>query len=177
MIDVISAIDARRSNRGYSDEKLIESEIAALVKAGTDSPTAVNRQPWHFTVVTDTDFLDKFNSDLAAALSREADKFNVFYHAPCCIFISGPSLEENSWTHVDCGIAVENIALAAVGLGLGSVILGMPKHLFESEKGDEYRKLMKMPEGHDFVIGIAVGRPTMTKDAHPVAPGKVDYIV
>ena len=72
---------------------------------------------------------------------RFADKdFHVFYHAPCVIFISG--LPDFHYTPIDGGIAVENIALVAESMGLGSVILGMPREAFLGGKAEEFRKAL-----------------------------------
>ena len=64
--------------------------------------------------------------------------FQIFYYAPTVVFIFGE--KDFPWTQVDCGIAVENIALAAEGLGIGSVILGLPKPAFTGDRADELRK-------------------------------------
>ena len=61
---------------------------------------------------------------------------------------------------MDCGIAVENMALAAGGLGIGSVIRGLPKPAFTGEKADELRTRLRCPEGYDFVIALSLGYAT-----------------
>ena len=81
--------------------------------------------------------------------------FQMFYHAPTVIFLFGE--KEFSWTQVDCGIAVENMVLAAESLGVGSVILGLPKPAFMGEKADTLRQKLQCPEGYDFVIALALG--------------------
>ena len=106
---------------------------------------------------------------------RFADNaFHVFYHAPAVIFIFGE--KDFGWTKVDCGIAVENMALAAESMGLGSVILGLPQAAFASEAGDELREKLSCPEGSDFVIALAVGTPADDKPAHPQHPEKITYV-
>ena len=51
-------------------------------------------------------------------------------------------------------------------LGVGSVILGMPKAAFHGEKADEIRKRLACPEGSDFVVAIALGYATDMMNAH-----------
>lgn len=177
MTDVIKAIKDRRSIRSYTDEKLTQGELDVLREAALASPTARNAQKWHFTFVTDKNLLARFNADLIEALSpaRKLDPgYDVFYGAPLVVFISGEKGEH--WVPIDSGIASENLALAAMGLELGSVILGMPRAVFESEKGDAYRKEFKFPEGYDFQIALSVGHPAGTKDAHPLREGTVDFV-
>ena len=88
----------------------------------------------------------------------------VHDHAPTVVFIFGE--KDFDWTQVDCGIAVENMALAAEGLGVGSVILGLPTPAFKGDQADELRKRLECPEGYDFVIAIALGYANDTKDPH-----------
>jgi nitroreductase len=121
--------------------------------------------------VSDTKLLDDIN---AAIKAKMPDIDNIFYHAPFCIFISGDNA--NKWSEVDAGIAVQNIAIAAQGLGLGSVILGMPKYGLTGEGSEEFCKKLKFPEGYSFKVGIAVGIPAQSPAAHEIHAGKVDYI-
>ena len=66
--------------------------------------------------------------------------------------------------------------MAAESLGLGSVILGMPRDAFAGEKADEFRKALHFPQGWDFVIAIAIGVPADTKDAHAVKEDRISYV-
>ena len=184
MNEVLNAIHERRSHRAYSSEKLTEEQISILLNAAVASPSAVNRQPWHFTMVENQEIIDRVHSAAIAEMMKLPEEkrsprlrdssFHMFYHAPAVLFISG--LKDNHWTQVDCGIACQNVVLAAESIGLGSVILGMPRAAFAGNEADELRKLLKFPETHDFVIAIGLGIPTDTKPAHPVNEGKIDRI-
>ena len=182
--EVLNVISARRSHRAYQPEKIAEEKLTAILQAGLEAPSAVNRQPWTYTVVEDQKLLQEVHDATAAAMMKKTEKdrsprfadnaFHVFYHAPAVIFIFGE--KDFGWTKVDCGIAVENMTLAAESLGLGSVILGLPQAAFASEAGDELRKKLACPEGSDFVIALAVGIPADDKPAHPQHPEKITYI-
>ena len=182
--ETLSLISARRSHRAYETTPLTQEQLDALLRAAVESPSAVNRQPWHFTVVRNQALLDDINKavweqmmkrDASRRSPRFADKdFHVFYHAPTVIFISG--MPDNPYTPIDGGIAVENIALAAESLGLGSVILGMPRDAFAGDRAEEFKKALHFPEGWDFVIAIAVGVPADTKEAHPVKEDRISFV-
>lgn len=166
--EVLSAISQRRSNRGYEPRQISQEQLDALLTAALESPSARNSQPWHFTVVQKKEVLDAINANI----NPERD---VFYGAPTVIFISA-ARDGGFFAPIDCGIAVQTIALAAQSMGLGSVILGMPRAAFESSACEALQNALMFPHGHEFKIAIAVGYPTVTKDAHPVADGKVDYV-
>ena len=52
---VINNILQRTSVRSYEDRPVEKEKIEKLLRAGMAAPTAVNKQPWHFIVVTDKD--------------------------------------------------------------------------------------------------------------------------
>lgn len=176
MNEVLKAIQDRRSTRGFNDVQLTEEQMQVLMDAALASPTARNTQMWHFSFVQNQELLGEFNAELAAIMKNDPNEFNVFYHAPTVIFISRPAQCDNSFVEVDCGIACENIVLAAQGMGLGSVIVGLPKMLFQSERGEYYNRAFGFPEGYQFSIGIVVGNNTVTKDAHPIGENKISVI-
>ena len=165
-MDTIKAIMERRSTRGFSDAPLTENEIKTLVDAALASPSAMNRQPWHFAFVTDKMLLDEFESAMAQ-ITGSSDR-KVLYGAPVFVVITFDPAQEHKFTKVDCGIAVENLALAAFDMGLGSVILGMPAEVFSSDKASYFKEKMGIPASNEFAVGIVIGRNTVTKDAHPI---------
>ena len=179
-MDVLKAISDRRSHRAYKAEQLTEEALSAILRAGLEAPSARNHQPWHFSVVQDAGLIQEVHDEAAAVMGkggspRFADPdFQIFYHAPTVIFLFGE--KGFPWTQVDCGIAVENMALAAEGLGVGSVILGLPKPAFMGEKADELRAKLQCPEGYDFVIALALGYATDTKESHDLREEKVSRI-
>lgn len=186
MNEVLKAIQDRRSTRGFSDVQLTDEQLNALMDAALASPTARNLQYWHFSFVQDQKILDEMNEDLFnlrfAKLPDgqrgrfDENGFHVFYHAPTVIFISIPKESDNRFAEIDAGIACENIAIAAQGIGLGSVIVGMVKDVFTSEKEAYYNKALDIPEGYRYAISIVVGNNTVTKEAHPFNREKISLI-
>ena len=179
-MEVLQAISDRRSHRAYQEKQLPEDVLSAILKAGLESPSARNQQPWHFSVVQNAELIQSVHDEAAKVMGkggspRFADpKFQMFYHAPTVVFLFGE--KDFPWTQVDCGIAVENMAIAAEGLGIGSVILGLPKPAFAGEKADELRARLACPEGYDFVIALALGYAADTKDPHGLREEKISRI-
>ncbi len=56
-MDVLQTISNRRSHRAYTKKQLPEETLSAILKAGLESPSAVNRQPWHFSVVQNPELI------------------------------------------------------------------------------------------------------------------------
>jgi len=169
---VIKAIAERRSIRSYKSEQVKREQLDVLLKAAEEAPSARNLQPWHFSVVQNRSILDEVNEEVKKNFDGEVT--DIFHGTSTAIFLSADSLSK--WGRVDCGIAVQNIALAAHSIGLGTVILGMPAHAFNGPKEDHLNKLLKFPQGHKFVIAIAIGVPAGTKEAHPIEPGRITFL-
>ncbi len=179
-MDVLKAIADRRSHRSYRPDQLPEDVLERILRAGLEAPSARNRQPWHFSVVQDAVLIQEVHDEAARVMGKGGSPrfsdpdFQMFYNAPTVVFLFGE--KDFSWTEVDCGIAVENMALAAEGLGVGSVILGLPKPAFQGEKADELRARLQCPEGSDFVIALALGYSTDAKEAHDLRKEKISRI-
>lgn len=184
MNDTQKSILDRRSNRGFSDEKLSPEQIQNLVDAALASPTACNYQDWNFIFVTNRELMDQFSADylplLLAKSTREEQeklaKYDLLFHAPLLVIITLPKAPKSRFAQVDAGIAVENLAISAQGMGLGSVILGRPKDVFTSEKGEEWMRRLGFAQDHEFAIAISIGHPTVTKEAHPIGEGKISFV-
>ncbi len=169
MMEVLKAIESRSSTRGYTAEKLTEEEQNILITAGLQAPTATNRQELHITVVPgDAPELKELDEALGRGVC-------FYYGAPTVLILSGE--EAFSWTPVDAGIAVENIALAAEALGLGSVILGCVKGLMRGPEKEKWNRRFRIPEGYAFEIAIAVGHKATEKAPHSYSAEKqVTYL-
>lgn len=180
MNEIIRAIEERSSTRGFTAQELTEEEIKVIENAALAAPSAINRQEWCFHLIG-KDLIDELekaqlklslkNADEETKKRLESRGMKVLYNAPLMVIISAD--KNFGWSKVDAGIAVENIALAAQGLGLGSVIIGCVAAIFESEEKERYEKLLKFPEGYEFAIGIVIGHKATEKAPHEKKPEKI----
>ena len=119
-MDVIEALQKRRSIRKYKKDKVSQENIDILMHGAMSGPSAVNKTPWEFYVVTNEEVLNKL---------RKASKFTNIV-APLAIVVCGnksrflPFGLDSYWIQ-DCSSATENILLAATELGLGSLWCGI----------------------------------------------------
>ena len=181
---ILQAIDQRRSIRAYTAEQVTKEQLDLLLSAALSSPTARNTQSWHFTAVQKKEMIERIDRAAIEQLKRGADEaqlarlnqpgYTLFHGAPTVIFISAVSAAR--YAVVDCGIAVQSIALAAYSLGLGSVILGMPRAAFEGPGKAALEKELEFPKGAEFQIAIAIGNPAAGKEKPALEPGRVTII-
>jgi nitroreductase len=151
----IETIYARRSIRKYQDKPVEKEKLELLLKAAMAAPSANNRKPWEFVVVTDPEVMAKVRSALMFGK----------YNAPAAIAVCGnTSLFKNPistqfWVQ-DCSAATENILLAAVTLGLGTVWLGVhPIRNFSKR----ISKVLRLPVHIKPLNVIYVGYPAEEK--------------
>jgi len=112
------------------------------------APSANNKQPWHFVVITDRAVLD--------AIPNFHPCSRMLFEAQLAIFVCGDTALEShpGYMAQDCSAAVENILIAARGLGLGTVWLGVyPRE----EKMAGLKELLKVPEGFIPFALISIG--------------------
>ena len=58
-MDVLTAVEQRRSVRSYSDQELTREQIDKLLRAAHLAPSARNRQEWKFIAVDDKELIKK----------------------------------------------------------------------------------------------------------------------
>ncbi len=140
-MDVFEAIQQRRSIRKYEDRPVTQKSLLKILDAARLAPSAKNREPWHFIVVTE--------AEKKKALSRGTyAKFLV--GVPIVIVACGDSEASPKWYRVDVGLALENMILAAVAEGLGTCLVG-------SFNNEEVKTVVKVPERFQVVAMLAVG--------------------
>ena len=165
MNEVIRAIAERSSTRQYTQEKLTQEELSTLIHAGLQAPTAANRQEIHITVVDGGHpILAEIEREMRAGSDRQWPQTSFYFDAPTVMILSADT--KFSWGPIDAGIAVENIALAAEGLGLGSVIIGCIKKAMTGEKQADFAERLKFPRDYAFEVAIAVGHKAASKTPH-----------
>ena len=168
-MNVDEAISGRRSVREYTTQGVDEHTIRHLINAAILAPSAVNQQPWTFTVVRDQGLLDRISRDAKAHMlvtmpeSPQSDhfrsllndpNFQIFYHAPVLILISAEA--HGPWIVEDCALAAENLMLAACAGGLGTCWIGFAQSFLNTPEG---KKALDLLAGWVPVAPVIVGHP------------------
>lgn len=119
-MELKEALLKRRSVRKFTDEPVSEEMIDELLHAAMSGPSACNKRPWEFYVVTNPDVLDGI---------RKSTMFSKM-NAPLAIIVCGnlgkalPGGFAPFWVQ-DTSAATENILLRATDLGLGACWCGV----------------------------------------------------
>jgi len=162
---VLEVIKKRSSARAYSDVGLVKPELNTILEAGLQAPTGMNRKEIRFTVVNgDNPILGELDEEKRKLRGQEKQPHNFYYEAPMLIFLSAE--DGFKWSKVDAGIAVQNMALAAESLGLGTLIIGCIYDALHGEKKEYFSEALQIPEGYSFEIALAVGHKMDQKEPH-----------
>lgn len=169
-MDFKTMLTNRRSIRNFQDREVPLSVVKEILQDTSLAPTASNRQPCRFIIIRNREQIkalsDESKRNLLEDLSRNPasplkqyevelrDKqFNVFYNAPCLIYVIGPrdlfSLE------VDCGLTVAYLMFSAASRGLGTCWIGLGAHIRDREILGE----IGVPDDCRIVAPIILGYP------------------
>jgi nitroreductase len=178
-MELFEAINSRRSIRKYKADPVDDKKIEAILEAGRWAPSWSNTQCWRFIVVRDA----QVKAKIAESLLRfklpdkeiENPATNNIKNVPVVIVVcarmgtSGTApgtgsgaffTDKGNWYMFDTALAVENMVLAAHGLGLGTVIIGT----FDAVK---LGKTLNVPEGYQVVTLFPVGVPEQAGKVPP----------
>ena len=174
MISTIDSIINRRSIRKYKPYEISEDIIRNIIKAGTLAPSAKNRQPWFFVVLT------KHNKDLVADLMQEKYEIcktkeqniqgysssvlntsKIIKKSPVLILIFKDN--DKAWEIGDTlsiGACIQNMLLYATSIGIGSLWI-RDTYCVEDEMNKMYGN------GKVLISSVSFGLPDEYPSARP----------
>ena len=118
----IKNIMTRVSVREFTGEKISEAQIDTLLRAAMAAPSAINKQPWAFVVVTDEAIIAKLGEALPYSRCSNHPAVAII---PCGDLTKAIPGEMGAFWINDVSAATENLLLAAHAMGLGAVWTGL----------------------------------------------------
>ena len=160
----------RRAVRDFLDDDVPISVIREIIKDSCLAPSAANRQPWQFVVVTGRDRLKRLSDESKANLLEDLEKnpnsllrnyeailrnpsYNVFYNAPCLVYIGGSPMVRS--LNLDCALAACYFMFSTVARGLGTCWVALGSKI----RNPGLLKMLKIPDDYQFVAPIILGYP------------------
>lgn len=157
-MEMIEGILTRRSVRQFDTTKTISrTDLEEIIKAAQYAPSAHNKQPWEFLVVTDKEKM--------TALRKVQPWTSFAKDAAAVVLVCGDTdvsfsrnKETETWNYadIDCALATENLMLAAHAKGIGSCFCGaapMPLVI------DGLREAFALPENIRPLSIVVLGYP------------------
>ena len=148
-MDVIEAIEKRRSVRVYQNKPVPKEKLRKILEAARLAPSARNSQAYKLVVVKD--------HQLRNELAKEATSESFIGGAP--VIVVAVALDPDYVmpggvpAHpVDIAIALDHITLVAVKEGLGTCWIG-------AFYQDQVKQILSIPEKYKVVALLSLGYP------------------
>lgn len=176
-IGLFEALYTQRAIRSFKDQPVPREVITKIIEAATKAPSGGNSQPWAFIAVDDREMIARLAKLAQAQFARMYEgalkraqpgdpppfprlkplvenfaNIPVLVYA-CMVRPAGqPATGPGPLTSVVP--AVQNLLLAARGLGIGAAFTGMTLGSM-----DEVRAILKLPENIEPIAMIPMGYP------------------
>ncbi len=147
-MDCIDTLLTRRTIRKYTQDPIPQEKIDKILEAGRQSPSAVNRQPWHFILITDQRLKDRIGNGL----------FNRHIRQSAFTIIGAYTANDpvtKRWGLVDTTIALQTMAIAAHLQGIGTCWIG-------DYNEQRLRETLNIPQDTQIAALITFGNPQNT---------------
>jgi nitroreductase len=134
----------RRSIRKFQQKEIPRDQLNLILEAGQNAPSAMNKQPWHFIIVSDEEKKRELSKGLFSRFIKDAP-----------IAIVGCAHQDRiggRWSQISTAIALQNMVIAGWAMGIGSCWIG-------AFNEDKVRQLLNIPKNYDIVGIIPFGYP------------------
>ena len=170
MMTFAELLKNRRSIRDFQDKEVPLKIVEEILQESTLAPSASNNQPCRFSIVnckktlkalsdeSKANLLDDFSKNKTSLNPAYADalrdkNFNVFYNAPCLIYVIGSTAVHS--LELDCSLAASYIMFSAASRGLGTCWIGLGSYI----RDPQTKALLGIPDGCRIVAPIIIGYP------------------
>lgn len=150
---LIKFLLTRRSIRKFRRDPIPLDLVKRILDTARYAPSAGNRQPWIFIVVTDPEVKNRL-----AKIHRWAFPLE---EAPMGIVVACDKNASPDSYHVDCANATMYIMLAAHAYGLGTVWLQTLRNI------EDIQKILNLPPNFIPVSMLAIGYPAESPSPKP----------
>lgn len=117
-MDFLEILNKRQSIRSYSDQPVAKCDLDYILECARLAPSAVNKQPLIFIVISSDESIDKIRSCYGKPWFSEAPQYIMV----CCDHDQSWKRPFDGKDHgdVDAAIAAEHICIAAAEKGIGT---------------------------------------------------------
>jgi len=202
---VVDTIMNVGTTQAFSDEAVSADDLNTILQAGMAAASAINQQPWYFVAVTSKDVMSEISSSggsftppagasmPAGASSSEGASSG----APAASFTGMPAssgsakaalgdtpaaiiiyMNENTSSpnaSFDCGLAAQNMYLAAASLGYGVKIVSSPTMSLNGANHDAICEKLGVDPSYTAVAVLLIGKQDTTVESATGATTRSDF--
>ena len=190
--DAVQLILTTGTTQAFTQEAIPEADIQTIVQAGLKATSAINQQPWYFVVVENADVMAELAgggmpagapagmappagaddgassgdaaSSGAPAMPASTGAKAAMGDSPVAIIIYMNEATASPNASFDCGLACQNMVIAASALGYGTKIISSPTMTLNGTNHDELCEKMGVDPAYQAVAVLLVGRTDVQVD-------------
>ena len=170
----LEAIAKRVSVRAYKAEQIPEDALQMIIQAGCAAPVASGLyDSLHISVVQDWDLLNELSDAVTEMVAKRLGKrLDKNFGAPTMVIVSSKPAMMKGIEYANAACVLENMAIAAVSLGIDNVIWGGAAVVAGQE---EFSRRIGIPEGFIPVLCASFGYAAKEEIAkqHQIAVNRV----
>ena len=172
--------------QAFTDEAVSADDLNTIMRAGLAAASAINQQPWFFVAITNQELMDEIagsgmgfapptgltgKPDGGPGEGRPAPPVMTggakagLGDSPAAIIIYRDDRSKSPNADFDCGLAAQNMVIAAASLGYGVKIVSSPVMTLNGGKHDALCEKMAVDPAMQAVAVLLIGRVDNAADA------------
>ena len=179
-----------RTTQSFTDEAVSDEDLNLILEAGLAATSAINQQPWYFVAVTDSEVMGEIKGSAGgfggapAGVAPDGDKPEGDFPAPpqgsgmpsggakaglgdspvaIIIYMNEGTASPNA--SFDCGLACQNMFIAAKALGYGAKIVSSPTMQLNGDNHDALCEKLGVDKSYSAVAVLLIGHEDETVDS------------
>ena len=187
---VVNTIMNVGTAQAFTDEAVSADDLNTIMRAGLAAASAINQQPWFFVAITNQELMDEIagsgmgfapptgltgKPDGGPGEGRPATPVMTggakagLGDSPAAIIIYRDDRSKSPNADFDCGLAAQNMVIAAASLGYGVKIVSSPVMTLNGGKHDALCEKMAVDPAMQAVAVLLIGRVDNAVDAGTAA--------
>ncbi len=148
--DTVTLIGSVATTQVFSDEAVDDGDLETIVKSGLAAASAINQQPWYFAVITNKAVMMEIGGS-------EGGQRASLGASPVAIVLYKVNDSKSPNPDFDCGLACENMVIAANALGYATKIVSAPTITLNGERHDEICEKLGVNTNYSAVAVLLIG--------------------
>ena len=187
--ETINAILTAGTTQAFTADAVPDEDLNAILEAGLSAASAINQQPWYFAVVTDQAVMEEINGSVSfggapaggaelpedaaelpegeapeSAPEASASAKAALGDSPVAVIIYMDENTASPNASFDCGLACQNMVIAANALGYGTKIVSSPTMALNGENHDALCETLGVDTSLTAVAVLLIGTPDAEVD-------------
>lgn len=185
---LIDTIMSAGTTQSFSDEAVPVEDLQTILQAGLSTTSAINQQPWFFVAVTNKEVMSQLTSGSGAPAGMPAgatppegapvgvDKPAMpasngpkaaLGDSPAAIIVYMDGNTKSPNAAFDCGLASQNMYIAAAALGYGVKIVSSPTMTLNGANHDTLCQLLGVDTSMQAVAVLLIGKVNTDATSSP----------